>query len=199
MAILLWLLSAAGGIRSLYNSATMRPAQPTSDPPRRLSGGRCGRAMAAVTSVLMLSSCGTLALGTYHDYVITSEPAAATALFSNSKRCITPCQLRLARKKPLNVRLYKDCYEVAELELRPQLSAHGKKFAAFNMVMIGGFVMAGIDKLSGALMELTPQGYSEVRLRPQADGRCEPLQLHRPLVPREPREARHCCGPRHRI
>ncbi len=167
--------------------------------PQRPSGGHRRMAMAAVVAVLTLSGCGTLALGTRQDYVITSAPAGATALLSNGKRCTTPCQLRLKRKQALHVRLYKDCHEPVELEIGTQLSPRGKSFTAFNMVMIGGFIMAGIDKISGALMELTPHERSEAILIPQAGGRCEPLQLRRPQAPQELREPRHCCGPRHRI
>ena len=193
--------TAPNGCRQpVYNRAAMRPWIIYSQPRRALSGHRARTAAVAVAAALTLSGCGTVALGARQPYGIDSEPPGATALLSDGSRCTTPCELRLRRKVSLRVMLYKDCHEPAELEIGTRLSNPGKRFTAFNMVMIGGFFMAAVDKLSGALMELTPPVRSGATLTPQAEGRCEPLRLRHPPPPDpEPREARHCCGPRHRI
>ncbi len=156
--------------------------------------------MVAVLALSGLSGCATLRFGAKQSYTISSEPTGATALLSNGQRCSTPCELRLRRKVPLRVRLYKDCHEPAELEISSNISASGKRITAFNMVMLGGFFMAAVDKFSGALMELTPPDGHTATLEPQAKGACRPLELRHPPPPeREPRKALHCCGPRHRI
>ncbi len=113
--------------------------------------GVCGLAAAA----MLLPACATVTRGTQQKYVIQSSPADAQVVLSTGQKCVTPCVLKLKRKKAFTATFNKDGYEPLKAEVKSKFSGGGAVAGAGN-VLIGGVVGAIVDGTNGSMNDLTP-------------------------------------------
>ena len=124
---------------------------------------------ALLLGVLLLGSysgCATITRGTSEAYLIISDPPGASAHLSTGQTCITPCTLPLKRNSSFSIRLEKNGFESTEIQVTNQSCEEGNMALAGDMIMLGGLLWAGIDKISGATRNLTPNP-CDVKLVPR--------------------------------
>lgn len=110
------------------------------------------------------SGCASITRGTKEALVIQSDPAGAKVTLSNGMVGYTPTAFKLKRKSNLGVTIEKEGYETVRTRVTHQTASGGAAGMAGNLVF-GGFIGAGVDALSGATQELTPNPVS-VKLVP---------------------------------
>lgn len=122
--------------------------------------------LSAVICVVTLSGCATMTRGTQEAYTVTTDPPGATVFFSSGETCTTPCTVQKKHRDNFIVNIEKDGYETVSVEVTHKSSSSGNVARAGSFVMIGGLLWAGIDTITGATRELTPNP-CEVKLVPQ--------------------------------
>jgi hypothetical protein len=104
---------------------------------------------------MLLPACATVTRGTQQKYVIQSTPADAQVVLSTGDKCVTPCVLKLKRKKAFTATFNKDRYQPLKAEVKSKFSGGGAVAGAGN-VLIGGVVGAIVDGTNGSMNDLTP-------------------------------------------
>jgi len=103
----------------------------------------------------MTTGCATITRGTQDTISVSSTPANADVRLSNGQRSKTPAAFKLPRNRPVRVEISKAGYESQSVQVLPQVSGGGAAGMAGN-VIAGGVVGVGVDALSGAMYDLTP-------------------------------------------
>jgi hypothetical protein len=97
---------------------------------------------------------------------------------SNGLGCVTPCSLVVKRNEEFIATFSKPGYRSQQVEVKTQLAGAGAAGLAGN-ILIGGVVGIGVDAVTGAANEHTPNPVSVV---------LEPLSKGAPPVKRPPRQ-----------
>lgn len=111
----------------------------------------------------LAGGCATVMRGVHEPLHIESDPAGATARLSTGDSCITPCDVVLARKVPVQVRVAKAGFDTETVSVRSVGTGAGAAGLLRNAVL-GGIVGASVDLSSGAMNSLVPNPV-KVRLR----------------------------------
>ena len=111
----------------------------------------CG--LAAVS--MLLPACATVTRGTSQKYVIESTPAEAQVALSTGQTCVTPCKLKLKRKRGFTATFNKAGYEPLEAQVKSKFSGGGAAAGAGN-ILAGGIIGAVVDGSNGSMNNLTP-------------------------------------------
>ena len=114
---------------------------------------------------LWLSGCATLTRGTTEAYTVISEPPGAEAIFSSGESCLTPCTVDMKRKTSFNVVITKPGYLPVDVDVESQTCDEGKVATTGNLILVGSLVWFGVDQVTGATRELTPNP-CEITLEP---------------------------------
>jgi len=112
-------------------------------------------AFIAAAVIAMTTGCATITRGTQDTISVTSTPANADVQLSNGQRSKTPATFKLPRNRPVRVEISKEGYESQSVQVLPQVSGGGAAGMAGN-VIVGGVVGVGVDAVSGAMYDLTP-------------------------------------------
>lgn len=107
-------------------------------------------------TLFTLTGCATVMNGTKESYLVTSEPAGAAVQLSTGETCVTPCVLNKKRNSKFTVNIEKRGYKPHAVEVTNHTSEAGAAAIAGDLIMIGSVVWLGIDTLSGATKELSP-------------------------------------------
>ena len=107
-------------------------------------------------SLFTLTGCATVMNGTTESYLVTSEPAGAEVQLSTGETCITPCILDKKRNSEFTVNIEKQGYKPHAVVVTNHISEAGAAAIAGDLIMIGSVVWLGIDTVSGATKELSP-------------------------------------------
>ena len=136
-----------------------------------------------IVCVLLLAAlsggCATVTRGTENTIGFDSKPSQAEVRTSNGLGCVTPCSLVVKRNEEFVATFSKPGYQSQQVEVKTQLAGAGAAGLAGN-VLIGGLIGIGVDAVTGAANEHTPNPVSVV---------LEPLSRGAPPVARRPREA----------
>ena len=114
---------------------------------------------------LWLSGCATLTRGTTEPYTVISDPSGAEVTFSSGESCLTPCTIDLKRKTSFNVTIIKPGYMPVDVAVESQNCDEGRVATAGNLILVGSLVWFGVDQVTGATRELTPNP-CEITLEP---------------------------------
>ena len=117
---------------------------------------KCLVQIIGMIALFTLSGCATVMNGTTESYLITSEPAGAEVQLTTGETCIIPCVLNKKRNSEFTVNIGKNGYKPHAIEVTNHTSEAGTAAIAGNLIMIGSVVWLGIDTLSGATRELSP-------------------------------------------
>lgn len=104
---------------------------------------------------LLLSGCASITRGTKDVLVVNSEPMGAKVCLSNGMMGITPATFKLPRDSVLTVTIDKPGYKTASVLVDHCTATSGAVGMAGNIVF-GGIIGAGVDAMSGATQDLTP-------------------------------------------
>lgn len=129
----------------------------------------------AIATILLsvLSGCGTIVRGTTEDVAINASPASANVETSTGQRCVGSCVIEVPRKDSFTVTASAPGYEPQTVSVKSSLSGGGAAGLAGNVVF-GGVIGVGVDAVSGAAYDHTPNPVN-IQLRPaQRDTRYVP-------------------------
>ena len=108
-----------------------------------------------VAASLLLPACATSTRGTSQKFNIDTTPTAANVELSTGQTCVSPCQLKLKRKKGFSVTATKEGYQPAKAVVDSRVRGGGVAGGAGNIVA-GGLIGIAVDASSGAMNDLTP-------------------------------------------
>jgi hypothetical protein len=112
--------------------------------------------------------CATVTRGTDSTVGFDSRPSQAEVRTSNGLGCVTPCSLVVKRNEEFVATFSKPGYRSQQVEVKTQLAGAGAAGLAGN-ILIGGLVGIGVDAVTGAANEHTPNPVSVV-LEPLSRG-----------------------------
>jgi hypothetical protein len=112
--------------------------------------------------------CATVTRGTDSTVGFDSRPSQAEVRTSNGLGCVTPCSLVVKRNEEFVATFSKPGYRSQQVEVKTQLAGAGAAGLAGN-ILIGGLVGIGVDAVTGAANEHTPNPASVV-LEPLSRG-----------------------------
>lgn len=115
-------------------------------------------ALAAVAlAAVSLAGCATVTRGPNTVVEIKTDPGGAQVRTTNNMACeSTPCALKMARKSEnVVVTITKDGYKEVNVTLQTKVSGAGGAGMAGNVVL-GGVIGAGVDVVSGAMLDIVP-------------------------------------------
>lgn len=124
----------------------------------------------AVIGAVSLSACATVTRGSNDKVEFTSDPSGATITTEDvqgkelSQSCVTPCELKLSRKRTFDITYTLEGYETQVLRIEPKLSGGGAAGMAGN-VLIGGVIGAAVDGSTGAMNNLEPNPLNAVLIK----------------------------------
>ncbi len=103
-----------------------------------------------------LQACATVTRGTSEAFTVQTEPSGAAVRTSAGFACdATPCTFKIPRKDAFDVTITKPGYKTVNTRVVTQVSGGGGMAMAGN-VLVGGFIGAGVDAASGAMLEHKP-------------------------------------------
>lgn len=114
-------------------------------------------ALAAVgLAALSAGGCATVTRGTEDAWEISSDPVGAKVETSNGHQCpATPCAIRMSRKSEFTATVTKEGYKSATVTVTHKTAGAGAAGVAGN-VLVGGVIGVGVDVVTGASQDLTP-------------------------------------------
>ena len=101
------------------------------------------------------SGCATVTRGTDSTIGFDSQPSQAEVRTSNGLGCVTPCSLVVKRNEEFIATFSKPGYQSRQVEVKTQLAGAGVAGVAGN-ILIGGLIGLGVDAMTGAANEHTP-------------------------------------------
>lgn len=105
--------------------------------------------------LLFGSGCATITRGTKEALVVESFPSGAEVRLSNGMSGTTPSSFKIPRKGDVAVTVSKPGYETVTVNITTQVAKAGAVGMAGN-VLIGGVIGAGVDAMSGGMLEHQP-------------------------------------------
>jgi hypothetical protein len=134
------------------------------------------RLMCVLILAALCGGCATVTRGTENTIGFDSRPSQAEVRTSNGLGCVTPCSIVVKRNEEFIATFSKPGYRSQQVEVKTQLAGAGAAGLAGN-VLVGGIVGIGVDAVTGAANEHTPNPVSVV---------LEPLSKGAPPVKRPP-------------
>jgi hypothetical protein len=103
-----------------------------------------------------LVGCATATRGTNETVMVYVSPEGAQIATSVGLTCNTsPCSLQVSRKQEFSVTVSKDGYKTQTVHVSTKVAPGGVAGMAGN-VLIGGVIGAGVDTVSGATLDHSP-------------------------------------------
>ena len=104
-----------------------------------------------------LAACATVVRGTTTRFEVSSTPPGAEVSANNGSSCkSTPCTFRLSRKDAFDVTISKPGYVTQVVHVRSKAASAGVVEMTAGNVLIGGLIGSGVDAMSGATNDLSP-------------------------------------------
>ena len=108
-----------------------------------------------VLAVVALGGCATVTRGTTSDVEFISDPPGARAETSRLESCTTPCKITVSRKDEFSVTFKLAGYKDKSVFVKTQIAGAGAAGLVGN-ALIGGVIGVGVDAVSGAALEHSP-------------------------------------------
>jgi hypothetical protein len=103
-----------------------------------------------------LAGCATATRGTNETVIVYASPKGAQIATSVGLTCNTsPCSLQVSRKQEFSVTVTKDGYQTQTIHVGTKVAPGGVAGMAGN-VLIGGVIGVGVDSVSGATLDHSP-------------------------------------------
>lgn len=132
----------------------------------KIEAGRIARLVAVSCAAMSLAACATVTRGTKDAWAITSDPSGAKVETSNGHQCpATPCAIQMPRRSEFTATITKPGFKPATVSVTHKTSGAGAAGVAGN-VLVGGVIGLGVDAISGASQDLTPNP-AHVTLEPE--------------------------------
>jgi hypothetical protein len=141
------------------------------------------RIVLAFALAALCGGCATVVRGTTDEVGFNSTPSGAEVHTSNGLGCVTPCTLTVKKNEEFVATFQKDGFVPQQVPVARQVVGAGVVATAGN-VIAGGLIGLGVDAVTGAGYEHTPNPVS-VTLRPDAP----PPGAPRGRQPRKPTTA----------
>ena len=119
------------------------------------------RRLFALLLAALSGGCATVTRGTTDTIGFDSQPSQAEVRISTGLGCVTPCSLTVKRNEEFIATFSKPGYQSQQVEVKTQVAGAGAAGVAGN-VLIGGVVGIGVDAITGAALEHTPNPVSVV-------------------------------------
>jgi hypothetical protein len=114
------------------------------------------RAALCVAALSSTAACATVTRGSNDTFTVQTTPAGAAVRTSNGFACDqTPCSFKMSRRSEFAVDITKAGYKPWHGQVTNKVSGAGGAGMAGN-VIVGGIIGAGVDIVSGAMLDLTP-------------------------------------------
>lgn len=114
------------------------------------------RAAGVAVCCLSLGACATVVRGPKTAWEVRTSPSGAEVHTTNGLACAsTPCLLRVSRKATFTATVSKAGYKPVDVQVTHDISTAGGVALAGN-VLIGGLIGVGVDLVTGAGNDLTP-------------------------------------------
>lgn len=102
------------------------------------------------------AACATVTRGSNDTFVVTSTPPGAAVKTSNGFACDqTPCSFKMPRKSDFTVAITKPGFKPWNGHVTNKVATEGGVAVAGN-VLVGGLIGLGVDAVTGAALDLTP-------------------------------------------
>jgi hypothetical protein len=124
------------------------------------------RIVLAFALAALCGGCATVVRGTTDEVGFNSTPSGAEVHTSNGLGCITPCTLTIKKNEEFVATFQKDGFLPQQVPVSRQVVSAGVAATAGN-VIAGGLIGLGVDAVTGAGYEHTPNPVSVI-LQPDA-------------------------------
>lgn len=102
-----------------------------------------------------MSGCATITRGTTEELTVQSTPSGANVRLDTGQTGITPATFTVPRKRDVIVTVSKPGYQTVTQTVTTKIAGRGAAGVAGN-VLIGGIIGIGVDAISGASLNHTP-------------------------------------------
>ena len=110
----------------------------------------------AIVAVIPIMGCATVTRGVNDTVTVNATPPDATVTTSLGHQCSqSPCTFTVPRKQSFSVTAKKPGYKDATVQVLTKVAGGGGAGMAGN-VLLGGFIGAGVDAVSGAMLSHSP-------------------------------------------
>lgn len=109
----------------------------------------------SVVACAALSGCGSITRGTSEPVYISARPTDAKITTSLGHSCLSPCTITVDRKTSLTAYAERPGYERGSIQIGTKVSGAGATGFAGN-ILIGGVIGMGVDAVTGAAMDHSP-------------------------------------------
>jgi hypothetical protein len=147
-----------------------------------LAGGFAVRVALVIVLAVSCGGCATVIRGTTDQVGFNSTPSGAEVHTSNGLGCVTPCTLTVKKNEEFVATFEKPGFAPQQIPVARQVVGAGVAATAGN-VLIGGVIGLGVDAVTGAGFEHTPNPVTVV-LEP--DKPPPPMAQHRPPPLKKP-------------
>jgi hypothetical protein len=114
------------------------------------------RAALCLAALCSTAACATVTRGSNDTFTVQTSPNGAAVRTSNGFACDqTPCSFKMSRKSEFGVDITKPGYKSWHGQVTNKVSGAGGVGMAGN-VLVGGIIGAGVDVVTGAMLDLTP-------------------------------------------
>jgi hypothetical protein len=135
---------------------------------------------AMIAATTSLGACATVTRGEHTAWEVKTTPPGAQVRTSNGMVCdSTPCSLRMMRKDEFTAVISKEGFKPVTVTVSHKTSGQGGAALAGN-VLVGGIIGIGVDAVTGATQDLTPNPV-ELTLE-KADGAAAPMAAPPPMA-----------------
>ncbi len=112
-------------------------------------------AIGALTSALFFTGSATITRGTTEQLVVQSNPSGANVRLDTGQTGITPASFTVPRKRDIVLTVSKEGYQTVSQTDTTKIAGRGAAGLAGN-ALIGGIIGIGVDAVSGASLNHTP-------------------------------------------
>jgi hypothetical protein len=126
--------------------------------------------IATLFAAMTVGGCATVTRGSTNKVQFVSEPAGALMTTSTGMNCVTPCTLEVPRKDGFIATFKLAGYETQTINVTTVVQGSGAAGVVGN-VLVGGIVGVGVDVVTGAANDHSPNPVSVVFRRSAATPR----------------------------
>jgi hypothetical protein len=131
-----------------------------------------------VLGTINITGCATITRGSTQAWTVQTEPSGADVALSTGQECVSPCTLKLKRKKSFTVTIVKEGFNEVTTQVVSQVAGAGAAGMAGN-VLVGGIIGMGVDAATGATKELKPNPLT-VTLEPSESTNNDVIDTEKP-------------------
>ncbi|KJJ83853.1 secreted protein containing PEGA domain protein [Candidatus Omnitrophus magneticus] len=98
------------------------------------------------------TGCASITTGRFQKVAVDSNPQNANVTVSSGSHGVTPCSFDLQRNKSHVIKIEKEGYRTAQVDLKKTICG-----STAGNIILGGVIGLGVDAMSGAMFKLIPE------------------------------------------